>query len=220
MRDGIEHALKPRAGWRPGKIVLLTITLRHSGDVARDRADLAEGWRAFRKSLWRRWGWFPFVGVWEVTPGTDGDGHVHGHVAVVWPWRDWGEVRELWLAACPRSERITFVASRRDGRESTPRSVANYLGKYLAKGVQHADMTPQLLARVLAGTYNTRWLFTSRGFWQIFVPRCKVCSFPIISAQYRWYASSMVPWRECERGPPQLCLALPEPDERTSRCCP
>ena len=76
MREGLAAALTPSPGWRPNqRIVLVTITLRHSGNIEQDRADLAVGWRRFRKALWKRWGWFPFVGVWEVTPGRDGLGH-------------------------------------------------------------------------------------------------------------------------------------------------
>lgn len=219
MCAGLEAALAPRPGMRrKERIVLLTLTIRHSGDVARDRAELAAGWQRLRKALWRRWGAWNYVGVWEVTPGNDGLGHVHAHVACVWPWRDWGEVSALWRQCCPDSTRISFVAGRRDGRESTPKSVANYLGKYLAKGAQAADFTPQLLSRVLAGTYNTRWVFSSRGFWQLFVPCCANCQQPIISAQFHWHGASIhagYDWiAEWQRGPPQLALALPEPDER------
>jgi hypothetical protein len=222
MRAGIEAALRPRDGFRPEKMVLLTLTIAHSGDVGRDRAELAAGWRRFRQAYHRRWGWFPYCGVWEVTPGDDELGHVHAHVAVVWPWRDWGEIRALWCAACPRSQRITLVASRRDGKPSTPGSVANYLAKYLAKGSQAIVFTPELMSRVLAGTYNTRWVFSSRGFWQYFEPKCRRCNCRIRVTQFAWHGGSpyLVPeslpdWAGSafgERGPPQSRLPLPEPN--------
>jgi hypothetical protein len=219
MRSGLQVALQPPQGFRPGRLVLLTLSVRHSGSVERDRAELADGWRAFRKAYWRKYGWFPFCGVYEVTPGVDGLGHIHGHVAVVWPWRDWHDIREMWLAACPSSERITLVADRRDGRQSTAGSVANYLAKYLAKGSQGEEFTPELLTRVIAGTYNTRWVFSSRGFWQIFEPLCKRCNCAITAAQFRWNAPPLPPWGgpDSERGPPQLDLSIPAPDERG--CC-
>lgn len=219
IRSALDAVIARRR--RGERIVLLTLTLRHTGDLKADRAALADGWRRFYKALHRRWGRFPYVGVWEVTPGEDGLGHIHAHVAALWPWRDWGLCRELWTAACPSSTRITFVARRRDGRESDPKSVSKYLGKYLSKGLQADGFTPQLNARVVAGTYNTRWLFASRGLWQPFQPCCRACGEPIVQAQYRWRG---VPFRPDDHGPaaprgdPQLGLALPEPNERYRGC--
>jgi len=217
IREGLDAAMLGRP--RGDMLVLLTLTIEHSGDIERDRADLAAGWRRFYLALRRRYGVCPYVGVWEVTPGEDGQGHIHAHVAVVWPWRDWSLCHRLWRAACPRSTRISFVARRRDGLASTPKSVANYLGKYLAKGMEAEGFTPELRANVVAGTYNTRWVFSSRRFWQPFVPRCQACQQRIIAAQYRFRGQ---PYRpdgcSTSRGPPQLGLEIPEPHQRTG-CC-
>src|SRR4051812_17561858 len=81
MRAGLEAAIAARPG---EMIVLVTLTLRHSGDLEVDRKALAGGWRRLYKSLHDEYGKFPYVGVWEVTPGADGKGHLHMHVAVVW----------------------------------------------------------------------------------------------------------------------------------------
>jgi len=202
IRAGLEAALAARPG---EMLVLLTLTLRHSGDVAVDRENLAAGWRRFTKAFWKKYGKFPYIGVWEVTRGADGLGHMHMHVAVVWPWRDWGDVRELWLAACPQSERITFVARRRDGRASSPKSAARYLGKYLSKGLQDDEFTPELRTRVLAGTYNTRWVCSSRHFWILFRPSCQRCGSPVIAAQYRFRGE---PYRTPDPRPPPEQLEL------------
>lgn len=222
IRAGLENAVANAP--RGHRIVLITLTLAHSGDVECDRRELAEGWRKFYKSLHRRgWGRFPYVGVWEVTPGVDGLGHIHAHIAALWPWRDWSICRSLWLAACPRSERITFVAGRRDGHASTPKSCANYLGKYMSKGVDGVDFTRELRTRVVVGTYNTRWVFTSRRFWILFVPLCQGCQCRIVSAQFRWRGAPWVPDSNgpaSSRGSPQLGLAIPEPDERYRGCGP
>jgi len=213
IREGLEAAFASRPH---EKLVLLTLTVRHSGSVDEDRDALARGWRAFYKRLNAAYGRFPYVGVWEVTPGTDGTGHVHAHVAVIWPWRDWGECREMWLQSCPESERITFVARRRDGLDSSPRSVAKYLSKYLSKGLQTAEFSPELRTRVVAMMYGQRSVFTSRRFWQAFVPLCCACQCPVVVAQYRWSAdrSAGADDRDGPRGPPQLALALPEPEQR------
>lgn len=202
------------------KVVLLTLTIRHTGDVEADRRELAAGWRRFYKSMWSRFGKFPYVGVWEVTPGRDELGHVHAHVAAIWPYRDWSVCAALWREACPTSERISFVASRRDRRPSDPKSVANYLGKYLSKGIQGVDFSPALRSRVVAGTYNTRWVFTSRRFWQYFQPCCKACGQPVIAAQYRFRGE---PYRPDDatgaRGDPQASLELSNPNQRAGGRC-
>ena len=220
VRAGLEAAMTGRD--RGDMLVLLTLTIEHSGDVERDRKELAEGWRRFYLAVRRRWGTCPYVGVWEVTPGEDGLGHVHAHVAVVWPWRDWSLCSRLWRDACPRSSRISFVAARRDGRRSDPKSVANYLGKYLAKGMEAEEFTPELRSKVLAGLYNTRWVFSSRRFWQPFLPRCQACQQAVVSAQYRFRGEPYRPLdgSDSPRGSPQACLDLPEPDERTGCRCP
>jgi len=217
IRSGLDAAMATAD--RRERIVLATLTIEHSGDVERDRRDLAAGWRAFYLAIRRRYGTFAYVGVWEVTPGTDGLGHIHAHVAMVWPWRDWSECAALWTQSCPRSTRIDFRGARRDGKPSDPKSVANYLGKYLAKGMEAEGFTPELRANVVAGTYNTRWVFSSRRFWQPFVPKCQACQQRIIAAQYRFRGQ---PYRpdgcSTSRGPPQLGLAIPEPHQRTG-CC-
>jgi len=205
IRAGLESAL----GKRPGEmIVLLTLTLRHSGAVDADRKSLADGWRRFYRSLNRTYGKFPYVGVWEVTPGDDGRGHMHMHVAVVWPWRDWSDCRRMWLRACPQSERITFVARRRDGRASDPKSVANYLGKYLSKGIDTIDFTTELRTQIVAASYNTRWVFTSRCFWITFAPLCQRCNCPVIGAQFRFHGHAYRPCDAQPRGDPQLELDI------------
>jgi len=220
MRDGLLAAARAAPRWH--QWTLITLTLQHSGDIARDRADLAAGWRRFYRALWKRgWGRFPYVGVWEVTPGRDGKGHVHIHVAALWPFRDWHVCSALWRRACPRSARISFVRRRRDGRPSSPESVANYLAKYVSKGVQTEDFTPQLRSRIVAGTYNTRWVMTSRGFWQVFTPICRDCGDQRMSAEFRWHvAVAWCPWSAAPGGTdppragPMVQLEIPATVER------
>lgn len=167
-------------GGRP-QIVLLTLTIAHSGDVARDREELAQGWREFYRRLHRR-GWNgPYCGAWEATSGRDKLGHVHLHVAIVWPFIPWGVVRELWLASCPRSKSIDIasggkskgkIQARRDGRPTNAWSAAKYIGKYISKGIALASMGDELAADIVAATYNKRTVLTSRKFW---VPWHEAC---------------------------------------------
>lgn len=181
MREGL-HARFAQASHEWGstrderpRFVMLTLTVRHSGCLATDREAIALGWRKFYKRVHAEIGAFPFAGVWEVTP-SDG-GHVHAHVAVVWPYVKFDDAREWWLAACPESERINFSWRRKDRKPSTPNSIANYLSKYLAKGAE-ATFSPALNAEISAAMYNKRSIFTSRKFWVAFVPECPCCSSP------------------------------------------
>lgn len=164
----------PTRDERP-RFVLLTLTVRHSGCLATDREAIARGWRRFYQRLNAEIGVFPYAGVWEVTP-SDG-GHVHAHVAVVWPYVRFDDARAWWLKACPESERINFSWKRKDGKPSTPASIANYLGKYLSKGASDA-FTPTMAAEISAAMYNKRSVFAARGFWLRFVPECPCCQSP------------------------------------------
>jgi hypothetical protein len=203
VRAGLEASMS--AAPQHARLVLVTLTIRHSGDIATDRRELALGWRKLYRAMERRWGTSPYVGAWEVTPGDDGQGHVHAHLVVLWCWRDWGEVRSLWLQCCPRSERITFVARRRDNRPSSPRSCAKYLAKYLGKGVNTAEFTPELRADVLAAWYQTRAVFSSVRFWVPWVPCCPGCKQPRVGAQYLWHG---VPYQPRDRREPHVQLRL------------
>lgn len=194
LRAKIGAALEARIGESPpgNHLVMMTITLAHTGDIGDDRRELNASWKRFRKAYHRRWGSFPFIGTHEVTPGDDGLGHVHAHVVCVWPRGnagdggpgDWGVLREMWLAACPTARRVSFTASRNASR------AARYISKYVSKGVQTSDFSPELRACVLAGTYNTRWVFTSRHAWVPFVPCCKDCGRSMTLSAFRWHGPS------------------------------
>jgi len=141
-----------------------------------DQGALADGWRKLYKRMHDDYGSFPYVGVWEVTRGRDGLGHVHMHVAVVWRYRDWSRIREQWLRACPTSQYLTFVAKRKDGKASSPSSVAKYLGKYLSKGADVGGFDARMRAEVSAAFYNQRSVLASVYFWQRVEKCCRKCS--------------------------------------------
>jgi hypothetical protein len=149
--------------------VLLTHTLRDTGDVAHDLSALERGWRAFYKRYHAAFGRFPYVGVDEVTAGTRGIGHVHKHVVVLWPFRCWNMLQRWWRAACPESARINMRAA------YSVRGAARYLAKYTAKGIDTSEWTPQLRARVVCAYYNKKLVQTSVGFWLKFTPLCLKC---------------------------------------------
>ena len=177
MTAGLKAAWsRMTAGGERCGLRLVTLTVRHSGDVDKDRRALADGWRAFYKSLrdflaeceGERWRRMPYVASWEVTPGADGRGHVHLHLVVIWPrFVPYGKVRTLWLRACPQSERIHIA-----GGSNAPDKAANYLAKYISKGVEVGGFSEELQASVLASFYNAHLVLTSRGFW---LPKVCAC---------------------------------------------
>lgn len=180
IREGLESAIRERcqrlgahgaARWRT---VLLTLSVRHTGDIEADHRALMDGWRGLYKAMHRRgWGKFPYVGTIEVTPGRDGLGHVHAHIVAVWPWRDWSAVARMWRAACPQSTRINIRQA------YNTRGAAKYVSKYVSKGVYVDEFTPYLRANVAAGMYQARWVFSSVRFWVPFVPCCQACCAPV-----------------------------------------
>lgn len=180
LRKGIEARwAEARAaelpGWRTQhRLVLITMSVRHTGDLAADKRSISDGWRRFYKSMHAEHGKHHYSWVWEVTPGEDQLGHVHAHVAVIWPYIDWHDVRAKWDAACPESEHFSLVAS------TTPRRASKYLSKYLSKGVDTADFTPEMRARVVAAFYGARTVNTSAHFWlPVSSCLCGNCKAPV-----------------------------------------
>lgn len=173
IRKGLEVALaEETAAWgREGgrgmapAIRLITLTAAHTGDLVHDHAVIAEGWRKLYKRMNEDDEKFPYVGVWEVTPGTDGLGHVHLHLAVVWRYRDFWRIRAQWETACP-SSRYLDIKERKDKKASSPASVGKYLGKYLSKGADVNGFNATLRAEVSAAFYNQRSVISSLGFKQ------------------------------------------------------
>lgn len=191
IRAGLETAWKAEIQQNHRlQVVLVTLTVRHSGDVGADRATVARAWRAFYKAYVRRFGKFTYVGVHEATAGRDGMGHAHMHIACIWPRGapgsgtagDWKLLARLWRQSAPTSTRINFEPSH------GAKHAAWYVSKYVAKGIEAGDWTPELRTRLVCGTYNTRWLMTSRRFWQPFEPLCPCCGQRVVRAAVE------VPW--------------------------
>ncbi len=163
IMDGLALAWhRATAGGVRCALRLTTLTVRHSGDLVADRARLADAWRRFYKRLHEWVGRFAYVGCWEVTPGRDGRGHPHLHIAWIGPrFISYGGLLALWRAAIDDAgARINHVTSR-----GTVESCANYLGKYLSKGVELGGFTDELRAQTLAAFYNAHLVLTSHKFW-------------------------------------------------------
>lgn len=196
-RKGIECRGRGN-GSRKTMAVMLTLTLRDTGDVAHDLAALERGWRAFYKRYHARYGSFPYVAVDEITAGTRGIGHAHKHVVVLWPYRCWAMLQRWWVDACPESTRINMVPA------YSVRGAAKYIAKYTAKGVDTAEWTPQLRTRVVCAYYNKKLVQTSEGFWLRFKPVCPTCgqSHREVRLPSSWVAA-IIDARAQAQAPPQ-----------------
>lgn len=191
------HACRGRgSGDQRPMAVLLTLTLRDTGDVARDLAAIERGWCEFRKRYHERFGAFPYVAVDEVTAGTRGIGHAHKHVVVLWPYRCWAMLQRWWVAACPQSARINMRHA------YSVRGAAKYLAKYTAKGVETSEWSPELRTRVVCAYYGKKLVQTSEGFWVKFKPLCPGCgqSHHEVKVVSSW-VTAVLDARD-QRGPP------------------
>jgi hypothetical protein len=153
---------------------MVTLTLRHSGDIA---ADVRRGTRAWDR--WRAWlrstiGASPhYIRVREVTPGTDRAGHVHWHVVMAMPWVDWSRARAAWARAVHQSDaQVDF------GRASSADAAARYVAKYVSKGSVDYTWDPWLAARAIDAVYGTRAWTTSRAIGRAVAAACNRPSDP------------------------------------------
>jgi hypothetical protein len=218
--DGVLAPIGLDGAHRPVvRIVMMTAAVRHdeTTTVEECRERINRGLRYFRKKYHARWGRYPYAYLWEVTPGTDGAGHVHAHVALVIPWRPFKTMRGWFIAGvggrrwCERV-RFSWDYQQRGSRRrkaSTPRSCSRYLAKYISKGVDVAGFTRELRAEIAAAFYNRRTISTSRAFWLPRVTECECCGEPFrIVAPDPVFVTCAPP----QRGPPeQLPLLEPAP---------
>lgn len=161
-------------GMRPD-VTLVTLTARHSGDVGEDRAKIYEGWRKLQKRLWHVDGGAsaPYVLAWEMTEGGDGLGHVHAHVACVWPWRDLRALDEAWQDVT-NGDGLTVdvvgeIAAERHARSrgrmrsASVQNAASYLTAYVDAGGMSDSVPEGLAAAWLGSMRQKRTWHTSRG---------------------------------------------------------
>lgn len=159
LRGGILRQLQRRVSRETGlRWTLVTLTAPHSGDLDADRKRIATGWARLRAWLHHRQGSLPYLLCWEITPGSDGTGHVHAHVLTLWPWLDYGDLNRAWSRAVrAESARIDVQRAR------SHRGAARYVQKYATKGC--AAMGGTVAAGWYRATYGRRWASTSIGWW-------------------------------------------------------
>lgn len=149
-----------RVSGQEPRIALVTLTMRHSGDVTADRKLFSKAWHRWR--AWYRetygvnlaYAWTP-----EYTPGTDGKGHVHLHVVTMLPWVDLDAFRASWTRATGGQGTRIHVSAKTRG----VRAAAKYVAKYATKGVFLMDVEHQ--AHWVRAQDGMRSVSTSRGFY-------------------------------------------------------
>lgn len=175
---GTWHAARRRGeqrGMLPG-VYLVTLTVPHSGSIATDRDTLARGWRKLTKVASANGWWSAYAMTYEVTPGSEADGrrgHVHVHLAAVSSWIPYEELHEAWRKFTGAV--VIDVSAPRSGRAQ---SAADYLAKYVTKGVDPREFTGQKAGELLAALRGKRKVTTSVDFWKPtrdLETRCKVC---------------------------------------------
>lgn len=147
----------------PAQLAMVTLTIRHSGDLTADRALLSAAWNRWRTWYAQRYGRrLTYAWTVEITDGTDGLGHVHLHVITPHlPFRRYQDLYSAWQRATHGATEHIHVSRRR--RRSVSRA-AGELAKYAAKGCAQLS-TPSLAARWIRAQHTRRMVSTSRGFW-------------------------------------------------------
>jgi hypothetical protein len=98
------------------------------------------------------------------------------HVAVISSWVPYDELREAWQAAVPGAIQPDVQAPRRSGKPA--QSAADYLAKYVTKGVDPTVFTGQKAGELLVAFRGKRKVSTSTNFWRPVRDRelcCKRC---------------------------------------------
>lgn len=170
------HVRAARAEWsqhRRGKlpgVYLITLTVEHSGSIVSDRERLGVAWRDLTKISTARGWWGAYAMTYEITPGQDGKGHVHMHVAAVSSWIPYEDLHEAWRRVS--GARVLDVSAPRSGQSG---SAADYLAKYVTKGVDPAVFTGQKAGELLVAMRGKRKVTTSRYFWRPSRDRERTC---------------------------------------------
>jgi hypothetical protein len=163
-----------RQGMLPG-VYLLTLTGPHSGDLVVDRRRLGNALRELLKVGRARGWWTHYAATWEATAGDDGLGHLHIHMACVSSWIPYEELHAAWRAAMPGALVLHVSApSAKHGRKDAGRA-ANYLAKYVTKGIEPAELTGRKAGELLVAFRGKRKVTTSRHFWMREVLTCRDC---------------------------------------------
>jgi len=149
-----------RIGMLPG-VYLVTLTVAHSGSIEQDRDHLGKAWRRLTKIAQREKWWGAYALTYEVTPGRDGLGHVHLHLAAISSWIPYDRLHEAWREVS--GARVLDVSAPRAATKAA--RAADYLSKYVTKGVDPAVFTGAKAGELIVAMRGKRRVTTSVGFW-------------------------------------------------------
>ena len=146
-------------GRRRARPVMLTLTVRHSGSPADDRAVIVRGWARLRAWLAARGTPLrAYAGAWEVAD-RGGAAHVHLHVVALAPWVPVRELAAEWV-------RATDGAAEAQGLDLSPCSIergATYAAKYAAKGADPRRISRETWLAWVQLSRGKRSFCSSRG---------------------------------------------------------
>lgn len=177
-RDGAPKGRRP-------ELTMLTLTVRHSGDLELDRQRLERGWQRLRAWWWRDVGSPVFLRAWESTKGRDELGHVHAHVVAILPKMNLRALDAEWERATDghginvdvkQRQRAEAQGKRhRQTRRGSAQAAAAYLCAYVTKGVHPADHTPATAAAWVRSIHGRRLVTTSRKLLEVLPPAPSPC---------------------------------------------
>ncbi len=217
------HLRAQRAAWRryrdggmPPGVYLITLTGPHSGDIEQDRRALGRAWESLRKQAHAARWWKTYALTWEVTKGESGSPHVHAHVAVISSWIPFDELHVAWRRAMPGALVLDVQAPNKQTRNESGRA-ANYLAKYVTKGIEPTELTGRKAGELLVAFRGRRKVTTSRHFWMRTKRPCAKCNELHRTAEHPCSLQHVAPdavlsalaermgvW--AERGAPQVAL--------------
>lgn len=152
---------RTREGMLPG-VYLVTLTVAHSGSIETDRAELGKAWRRLSKVAQREQWWGAYALTVEVTPGRDGLGHVHLHLAAISSWIPYERLHEVWREVS--GARVLDVRAPRAATKAA--RAADYLSKYVTKGVDPSVFTGAKAGELIVAMRGRRRVTTSVRFWE------------------------------------------------------
>jgi hypothetical protein len=192
---------------KPG-IYLITLTAPHSGDLDADRDRMGNAVRKLLKHATKHGWWSTYALTWEATNGSDGNGHMHAHLAVISSWvpytseevtfndpdamtpRRKGERRpsrarrglhDVWRDSMRGAMVLDVRPPARGPKADGALSAGVYLAKYVTKGVDPAEFTGRKAGELLVAFRSRRKVSTSAQFWVARDATCECCGDPFTS---------------------------------------
>lgn len=171
------------------RLELVTLTIRHTGDVAQDAAILRDAWPLFRARWHKRARFaFTFSKFQELSPGQKRDGHVHWHMLAWLPPVCWRALHAMWWGALNSAREkhgLEPVDSPGNLDFSTRQQDASKIAVYATKAAAYASksatdftgLDPETVGAYLLGEWGQRSFTTSVGYFTVEPTGCVFLGF-------------------------------------------